>query len=61
MESEKKPLKKIKLKKEVIQKLEDNQSKHLLGGNFCPTGNRWTYCLDGNCPDTQTYTSCPTY
>jgi natural product precursor len=51
-------LKKLKLKKEVIERLEDNQMKRLMGGgNFCPYGNRWTYCADGTCSG-GTYTSC---
>lgn len=46
-------LKTLKLKKEVIKKLEDNPMKHLVGGgNFCPGGNKWTNCADGTCPST---------
>lgn len=46
-----KKLKKIKLKKEVIAKLEENQLERTVGGgNFCPTGNPWTECFDGTCP-----------
>lgn len=52
-------LKKIKLEKEVIERLGKEQMKHLAGrGNFCPTTNKWTYCNDGTCPGTKTYTSC---
>lgn len=46
-------LKKLTLKKEVIDRLEDNLMNRLVGGaNFCPNGNPWTSCeKDHNCPN----------
>lgn len=38
-------LKKLKLKKEVIDRLENDQMNRLVGGgNFCPTGNSLKEC-----------------
>lgn len=43
-----KKLKVLELDKEVIKKLEEAPMNKIQGGgNFCPTGNRWTYCADG--------------
>jgi hypothetical protein len=48
-----KKLKVLELDKEVIKKLEEAPMNKIQGGgNFCPTGNRWTYCADGTCPST---------
>ena len=46
-------IKVLELDKEVIKKLEEAPMNKIQGGgNFCPTGNRWTYCADGTCPST---------
>ena len=38
---EPKKLKKLTLKKEVVDRLKDNEMSRLFGGgNFCPTGNK---------------------
>ena len=48
-----KKLKVLELDKEVIKKLEEAPMNKIQGGgNFCPTGNRWTYCADGTCQST---------